>query len=106
MIELSLSDLNIRVTTILWVLILNFKTMKNILKGYFSSILGVIIILCDVAYFFGIISLPEYDGVTFQWRVTIAFIVGFILFFIPPAYIERVLKRIINLKLKEHEDKQ
>ena len=70
----------------------------NIIKGWVTTIIGIIIIGLDTAYFFNFIKLHEIGNVSFAWRVSIAFVVGLVLLVFPITKIEAILEKIITKK--------
>lgn len=73
--------------------------MKNILKGWITSLLGLAIMIIAVLYFFGVIHLPESGFMPKAAEVGIAFLAGLILFIIPETSLEGYLNKLINKKI-------
>lgn len=72
--------------------------MKNVIKGWVTTIAGLIIMIVDGLYFFGFIKLPNPDALNDPSEVAIAFGVGLTLFLVPETWIEEQLKRFISNK--------
>ena len=72
--------------------------MKNILTGWVTTILGLVIMITAIFDFFGVLAIPAPVGMTELQQVFYAFIVGFALFLLPRSYFEEVLKGIIKKK--------
>lgn len=72
--------------------------MKNLITGWVTTILGLIIMVAACLDFFGVIVIPAPEGVTEMHQVGLAFIVGFALFLIPKSFFEDTLKKIITKK--------
>lgn len=71
--------------------------MSNIIKGWITTILGLIIMVCVVLHFFGIVVFPNPTGMTKNSECIIAFLVGLALFLVPATKIEEILeKKIID----------
>lgn len=73
--------------------------MKNIIKGYITSIIGLIIMVADALYFFGAVDFPSPDYTPKALEVGIAFLVGLTLFLLPSTLLEEFLSRLINKKI-------
>jgi uncharacterized membrane protein YczE len=67
--------------------------MQNISKGWFTTLLGLVIMCLDIAYVFGFIKLPSV--LTKPWEVLLAFIFGLFLFLMPPSKIEQYFDYVI-----------
>lgn len=72
--------------------------MKNVIKGWITSILGLAIMIADGLYFFGVIHLPEPHFVPKPLEIGIAFLAGLTLFMLPSTWIEEKLKGYISKK--------
>lgn len=68
----------------------------NLIKGWVTSIIGFIIMVADVLFFFGVINLPEPNFIPKPIEVGVAFLVGLALFVMPKTKIEEFLSRFIN----------
>jgi hypothetical protein len=64
--------------------------MKNVITGWITSILGLLIMVVDSLYFFGIIDLPNINHKPIE--VGFAFLVGLILFLVPAGKLETILE--------------
>jgi hypothetical protein len=73
--------------------------MKNIWKGYITSIVGLIIMVADALYFFGAVDFPSPDFTPQAIELGIAFLAGLILFVMPATKLEEYLSRLINKKI-------
>jgi hypothetical protein len=72
--------------------------MKNIFTGWFTTILGIVIILLSLLKFYGIIDLPTPAGVTAEWQIRIGFLTGLVLFLIPATTLEDFFKKLLAKK--------
>lgn len=73
--------------------------MKKIFEGFFFTSIGLVIILCDIAYFFGWKpSFMPAEGayVAKPLELFIALVIGFILVRMPATDIDRKLFQIIE----------
>jgi hypothetical protein len=72
--------------------------MKNVIKGWITSLFGLAVMITDALYFFGIISLPNPSNVPQPLQIGIAFLAGLGLFLLPSTWIEEKLKGYISKK--------
>lgn len=73
--------------------------MNNIFKGYVTSALGFIIMICVMLHFFGIVVFPNPTSISKNSECIIAFLVGLALFLVPSTKIEEYLEKVINKKV-------
>jgi hypothetical protein len=74
---------------------------KNFNKGYITSAIGLIVMVADSLYFFGIIHPPKPDFVPDSAALFIAFILAYILFRMPAGWIEEKINKWTDKKLKD-----
>lgn len=72
--------------------------MKNIIKGWATTIIGLAIIVIDILYFFGLIKLPASGLIDKPYEAAFALIVGLILLLVDETWIEEQLKDYIKKK--------
>jgi len=72
--------------------------MKNIITGWGTTLIGIIIIALAICDYFGVCSFPAPDGIGEDTQVKTAFIVGFILFLVPQSKIEKWLTNLLKNK--------
>jgi O-antigen/teichoic acid export membrane protein len=72
--------------------------MKNVIKGWVTSLIGLAIMVCAGLYFFGILIFPNPESLHKNTEIAIAFGVGLFLFLVPPSWIEEKLKGFVNKK--------
>lgn len=65
--------------------------MKNIVKGWFTTVLGLVIMVMAALDFYHIVPVPAPEGVTETQQVLYAFLIGVFLFLVPRSKIERLL---------------
>jgi hypothetical protein len=70
--------------------------MKNLIKGWVTSLFGLAIMIADALYFFGVVNLPEPHFVPKSAELAIAFVVGLMLFMMPSTWIEGRLNDLWN----------
>jgi hypothetical protein len=73
--------------------------MKNIIKGWITSILGLIIIGLDIVYFFGLYDFPSPDFTPKPVELGIAFVIGLCLLLSPDSvigYVKKVLDKLLK----------
>lgn len=70
--------------------------MKNIIQGWSTTIIGVILSLSALGDFLGFVTVPAPEGLTKWHQIIIAFAVGLALILLPPSFIEETLKKIIG----------
>lgn len=70
--------------------------MKNIIKGWVTSLLGLAIIVIDVLYFFGIIRLTEGAYVPKSIEIGVALLIGILLFLMPYSKIEAKAEKVLD----------
>lgn len=70
----------------------------NALKGWVTSVFGLIIMIVDALYFFGFIHLPNPQSLQKPSEVGVAFGIGLVLFLMPPTWIEEQIKKYIDKK--------
>lgn len=74
--------------------------MKNVIKGWVTSIFGLVIMIVDGLFFFGIIDLPEAMPEGKPLEALIAFLIGLALFVMPSTWIEEKINDLYNKKVK------
>lgn len=72
--------------------------MNNLVKGWVTSVFGLLVMIIDVLYFFGIIQLPSPENKMEPYHVFVAFVIGLALFSLPSTWIEDTLKGWIKKK--------
>lgn len=72
--------------------------MKNALKGWVTSTIGLVLIVGSIIHFFGIIELPAPDGLAGWKAAGLSFTVGFVLFLVPASKLEAHLEKWIGKK--------
>jgi hypothetical protein len=72
--------------------------MNNIYKGYVTSALGLIIMVCVLLHFFGIVVFPNPSSMSKNSECIIAFLVGLALFLVPAGKLEEILEKKIKDK--------
>jgi len=75
--------------------------MKNIITGYVTSLVGLVIMLIAICDFFGFVHIPAPEGISEYTQVCTAFIVGLVLLLLPASFIEDTLKKIISKKTSD-----
>lgn len=74
--------------------------MKNSIKGWVTSIIGLIIMLADVVYFFGFYDFPSPAFTPKSLELGFAFVVGLGLFLMPRTFLEKKVEDVINKVVK------
>jgi hypothetical protein len=77
--------------------------MKNILKGWFFSIIGAILMIGATLYYFEVLPFDIADGVnmTKEKKLGIAFIVGLVMFCMPPTWFEKKIGEVTDKVVKK-----
>lgn len=70
------------------------------IKGYITSIIGLIIIVCDILYFFGIYTFPNPAFTPKAFELGFAFLVGLALLLMPRTFLEKKVEDTINKVIK------
>lgn len=65
--------------------------MKNIVKGWFTTVVGLLIMTASLLDFFNLVPVSAPEGVTEFQQVAFAFVVGLFLFLVPRGKIESLL---------------
>ncbi len=73
--------------------------MKNAITGWGTTLIGLAIMIAATLDFFGIISVPAPEGMTEMNQVTVAFVVGLILFIMPKTFLEDAIKKVVDKKV-------
>ncbi len=68
----------------------------NIIKGWATTIIGLVIIGLTICEFYGLIPLPHISSVPKPIEQGVAFLIGLTLLLVEPGWIEDTLKKIIN----------
>ena len=73
--------------------------MNNVKTGWVTTVLGLIIMIVACLDFFGVLDIPAPQGITEMYQVSIAFVVGLVLFIMPKSFLETTITKVVNKKV-------
>lgn len=70
--------------------------MENLVKGWFTSGLGIVLIILGIVHVFGFYEMPNPEIMDTYWKKGLYFLISFSLFLFSKTKIETVLESLVS----------